>query len=190
MIRDDNPTSTTGNKLSSSQIRRNFRQPKNERYIGLKVAVAIALLLLVWFIYTIFIAPSMPSSAITSDSTSNQVFKPKDTVLNKASIPNKVIQVHGRDKEDLRKQLLSISEKMMKNMEYAPVNAKLNTQTLEFTCELESRPTSFIKLSFVYGLKTIGCEACDNVLRKNPGSIILAKAQDSNFIYNVIAITN
>jgi hypothetical protein len=190
MIRDEDSKSTSGNKLSSSQIRQNFMQPKKERYIGLKVAAVIALLLLIWFIYSVATAPSVPTSVNPIDSTSNQVFEPKDTVVKKPANSNKKIRVRGSDKEDLRKKLLSVSEKLMQNMEYAPINAQLNIRSLQFSCELEKRPSSFIKLSFVYGPKMVGCEACDNVLSKNPGSVVISRGQDSEYIYNVIAVAN
>jgi hypothetical protein len=196
MIEESESTSSGNRGLSSETIRKNFRRPQKERHLGLKIGVIISLLLFSWFISTLLNQKSNFASPpiILNDSVGVGTKDESDDKPGKSDQPdvklNKSIYVKARNKDDLRKKLLTISETLMQNKEYTPVNASLNIRTYRFSCELLKKPSPYIKLSLVFGPQTTGCEACDNVLIKNPGSNVLAKAQDSDLIYNVIAVAN
>lgn len=109
---------------------------------------------------------------------------------------NKVynIDVNGINLDDLRNNLKTKSNVLMKNKSLTPQFAEIDINTLKIHCALTVKKSNFTKLVMVYGhlnSVTNSCESCENVLFKNPGSKVIGTYvnKNDNMIYKVIAIS-
>ena len=109
---------------------------------------------------------------------------------------NKVynIDVSGISLDDLRNNLKTRSNILMKNKSLTPQFAEIDINSLKIHCALSAKKSNFTKLVLVYGdlnSVTNSCESCENVLFKNPGSKVIGTYvnKNDNMIYKVIAIS-
>lgn len=103
-----------------------------------------------------------------------------------ASTPQ--IRIKGSSLTDLSNKLKSISEGIMKNGDLYPIDIIFDSKRNTFSCNFINKKSSLIKLGIYFGPKNTGCESCDNVIIKNPGSEILMDEIIGNLIIQVIAI--
>jgi hypothetical protein len=98
------------------------------------------------------------------------------------------IRLKGTSLSDLSSKLKAMSEIQMKNGDLYPIDVVIDLKRFTFACNFIKRSSSFIKLGLYFGPKNIGCESCDNVIIRNPGSEIIYDEISGNLIVQVIAI--
>jgi hypothetical protein len=119
-------------------------------------------------------AVNIPDNTVTPQTPNNGVIK---------------LSVKGNTLEELREKLKAKSNTIMKNKEYTAEDVKFDPQRHYFSCNLVPATSTFTKLSLAYGpISSGGCESCDNVILRNPGSEVLVNVSDANYIYNIILI--
>jgi serine/threonine protein kinase len=119
-------------------------------------------------------AVNIPDNTVTPQTPNNGVIK---------------LSVKGNTLEELREKLKAKSNTIMKNKEYNAEDVKFDPQRHYFSCNLVPATSTFTKLSLAYGpISSGGCESCDNVILRNPGSEVLVNVSDANYIYNIILI--
>lgn len=155
-----------------------------------------------------FIAISLLSNTLSVYSSNSSVFRERLLISFHQQIPisknkaivtkpkNKVynIDVSGISLDDLRNNLKTRSNVLMKNKSLTPQFAEIDINSLKIHCALSVKKSNFTKLVLVYGdinSVTNSCESCENVLFKNPGSKVIGTYVNKidNMIYKVIAIS-
>lgn len=156
----------------------------------------------------VFLAASLSSNARSIHSANLSDYREIHPIASHQQIPisknkptaskakNKVynIDVSGISLDDLRNNLKTRSNVLMKNKSLTPQFAEIDINSLKIHCALSVKKSNFTKLVLVYGdinSVTNSCESCENVLFKNPGSKVIGTYVNKidNMIYKVIAIS-
>lgn len=197
--------SSQRDSLSSSEITRNLKNIKKERYIPQKIAALLILLLLLWLVYFVIKndglkGPDIPivntvDTVEAADTAGVSELPQKDNIKEVEKeekidevVRIKKINIEASSLDLLRTKLLKESFRLMSSGDYTPVNPRLNISKNKFSCELKKQPSGFIKLSLVWG-PISNCESCLNSIQRNPGSIALINTDDGSFEYQVTAIS-
>jgi hypothetical protein len=181
-------------KLASSDINRNLKNIKKDKYIHVKIFAVIVVLLLGWLVYNLITLPPRPPVNTVNGETTHKKDSselPNKIIDNRPIIKQneiRVISVSASDLTSLRNKLGEKSALLMASGEYTPENVSLNPVKNSFYCKLVKKRSGFIKLSLVWG-PSGNCESCDNSINKNPGSIALISKENGGIQYQVTAIS-
>jgi len=129
-------------------------------------------------------SPKIEKNPTKIETIKNENLNIEDNLL--SSLPQ--IKIKGSSLSDLSRKLKSTSELMMNKGDLYPTDVVFDSKRNTFVCNFIRRKSSFIKLGLYYGPKNTGCESCDNVIIRNPGSEIIYDEIVGNLIIQVIAI--
>jgi len=93
---------------------------------------------------------------------------------------------------DLSAQIKAKSENLLSNKYFYPEEIKIDLNQFSFQCTFikKNTPHHIKKLGLYYGPKSTGCQSCEMVLFRNPGSTILSEKENSIFVSQIIGISN
>jgi serine/threonine protein kinase len=124
---------------------------------------------------------------------SNQTSK-SSVILNPKpeEIESKTLKIQANSLIDLSAQIKAKSENMLSNKYFHPEEIKLDLNQFTFQCTFikKNTPHHIKKLGLYYGPKSTGCQSCEMVLFRNPGSTILAEKENSIFVSQIIGISD
>lgn len=206
MSNNDDNFSVRRKTMSTSNIRNNFKKPVGSSKVNIYKVIAFSVILISGVVLMFKscgddkVKPTITTSEETEDTTGKPpIIKKVDTVVtnsNKNSGPTPPpkltkIRVFAADLDQLRSALASKSTMALSSGNFTPINLKVNLSNYSVSFELDTIPSNFKKLSFLWGpINSGGCVSCLNAIQKNPGSFQMYTSSDSNFEYGIIAISN
>ena len=110
---------------------------------------------------------------------------------NKAELEPLKIEIEASNIIELADKIkMETGEILSKNPYLNPSNCKLDLKNYSFSCELsESKDRKdFLKLGLYYGPTKSGCESCNSVMSKNPGSVVLTSGIGNDLVGQVIGL--
>lgn len=119
------------------------------------------------------------SVAVSPYSVEEEAVEPLEVYLEASSVG----ELAGKIKSETE-YLLS------HNPNLSPSGITLDLRTYRFSCVFTetSKRSNFIKLGLYFGPINSGCESCQTVIQKNPGSVVFASSKGNGVIGQVIGL--
>jgi len=122
----------------------------------------------------------------------NNIKSPKQETIEEANPPKEIyLKIKAKNLLDLNAQLKLKSEQILiDNSNLAPENLNLDLDNFTFSCKFSDKKNtnSIQKLGLYYGPIDTGCESCEAVVNKNPGSQVFLLKENNFLIAQIIGI--
>ena len=101
------------------------------------------------------------------------------------------VYVEASSVSELARKIKSETEDLLSSNPYlSPSGITLDLRNYRFSCVFieSSQRSNFIKLGLYFGPLNTGCESCQTVIQKNPGSVVFASSKGNGVIGQVIGL--